>query len=134
MKAKRSRISNVIGEHMLELGVTKDYSLEIAAYLISERRTKELNSILRDIQSNWVQHGYIDVNALSAHSLNNQEKQEIINIMKKYYPKANKINVSEELNPELIGGVKLILSEQQLDLSVSGKLNEFKNIVMNRKD
>ena len=66
MKVSRSRISKVIADKTLSSGVSKKLSREIAAYLLESHRTEELNSILRDVQSDWAEHGVIDAVATSA--------------------------------------------------------------------
>ena len=50
------------------------------------------------------------------------------------YPDAKKIIVTEVHDPEIIGGVKLSLANQQLDMSVEAKLNKFKQLTTAGKD
>jgi F0F1-type ATP synthase delta subunit len=38
--------------------------------------------------------------------------------------------VTEVLDPEVLGGVRLSLANQQLDLSVEAKLNKFKQLTL----
>lgn len=129
MKTPRTAIASTIAAHTFyEEGITKDYAKQVAALLISEGRTDELNSLLRDIQADWATHGYVEVLAHSAHPLTAEVKAEITKHIKQIFPKAEKIVVTEVNDPTVIGGVKIRLADQQLDLSVEAKLNKFKQL------
>lgn len=128
MKAPRTRVSRTIADKTLKSGVSKRYSQEIAAYLLSERRTGQLESIMRDVQGDWAEAGLVEVIASSAHPLSAAVKADIKRQIKALYPKAQKIIVTEQYDPEVIGGVRLSLADQQLDLSVQAKLNKFKQL------
>lgn len=129
MKTPRTRISKVIADKTLHKGVSKRFSQEIAAYLLSERRTGQLESILRDVQGDWAEAGTVEVLASSAHPLTAGVKADIKRQVKTVYPQAKQIIVTEQHDPEVIGGVRLSLADQQLDLSVQAKLNKFKQEV-----
>ncbi len=128
MKAPRTRISQMIADKTLKSGVSKRFSQEIAAYLLSERRTGQLESIMRDVQGDWAEAGRVEVIASSAHPLTASVTADIKKQIKKLYPKAQTIIVTEQYDPEVIGGVRLSLADQQLDLTVQAKLNKFKQL------
>jgi F-type H+-transporting ATPase subunit delta len=128
MKARRTRISQVIADKTLKQGVSRRYSREVAAYLLSERRTGQLDSIMRDVQGDWAQAGFVEVLASSAHPLSAAVKKDIAARIRRLHPKARQVIVTEIRDPEVIGGVRLNLADQQLDLSVQAKLNKFKQL------
>jgi len=128
MKTPRTRIAQTIADRTLKSGDTKQLSREVAAYLLSEGRASELNSVLRDVQADWAQAGYVEVLASSAHPLDAATKKTIEQQVKQLYPSAKKTIVTEVHDPQVIGGVQLKLANQQLDLSVEGKLNKFKQL------
>lgn len=132
MKTPRTRIAKTIADKALT-GNPKKLSKEVAAYLLSERRANELDSLLRDVQADWAEAGYVEVIASSAHPLSTSVKSDIAKRVQKLYPKAKKIIVTEEHDAEIIGGVKLTLANQQLDLSVEAKLNKFKQLTSSGK-
>jgi F0F1-type ATP synthase delta subunit len=131
MKIRRTRISQAIADKTLKQGVSKRFSQEIAAYLLTERRTGQLDSILRDVQGDWARVGRVEVIASSAHPLTSAVKADITRQIRRLYPKARKIIVTEVRDPGVIGGVRLNLADQQLDLSVQAKLNKFKQLTTN---
>jgi F0F1-type ATP synthase delta subunit len=134
MKQLRTKISKVIADQTLAGGNAQQLSQEVAAYLLSERRVNELDSILRDIQADWAAAGHVEVIAASAHPLSAETKSEIERQVKQLYPAAKRIVVVETDDPAVIGGVRLNLANQQLDLSVEAKLNKFKQLTTAGKD
>lgn len=134
MKTPRHRISGFVADRTLKGGSMKKLSQELAAYLLQERRTSELDSVLRDVQADWAQAGYVEVIAASAHPLAPAVRTKIETAVKRLYPNAKRIHVTEQADPGIIGGVRLNLANQQLDLSVEAKLNKFKQLTLSGKD
>ncbi|HVV67180.1 MAG TPA: F0F1 ATP synthase subunit delta [Candidatus Saccharimonadales bacterium] len=128
MKAPRTRLAKFVAERTLKQGVSRSFSEEVAAYLLSEGRTGELDSLLRDIQADWAGKGHVEVVATSARPLSSAVKADITKKVKALYPQAEKIVINEVHDPEIIGGVRLALPNQQLDLGIRTKLNKFKQL------
>jgi F0F1-type ATP synthase delta subunit len=128
VKQPRSKISNYIAETSLKDGVSKKLGKEIAAYLLYENRTSDLDSILRDVRQNWADNGQVEVIAVSAFKLSDKVIIDIKKQISKLYPNAKKIIVTEQHDPSVIAGVRLELANQQLDLTVLSKLNKFKQL------
>jgi F-type H+-transporting ATPase subunit delta len=134
MKTPRHDIAATIAAHTYHDGIKQDYVRQIAAMLLHEGRVNELESLLRDIQADWALHGYVEVLARTAHSLSEAEKDQITQQASALYPNAEQITVTEVHDPEIIGGVRLSLANQQLDLSVEAKLNKFKQLTAAGKE
>ena len=128
MKASRRRIAQTVADHTLANGMSKDYARELAAYLLAERRVGELDSLLRDIQAAWADKGYVEVLARSAHPLTAEVKNGIVAHIKALHPEAKKVVVTEVTDSTVVGGVRIDLANQQLDLSVKAKLHKFKQL------
>ena len=128
MKAPRRRIAATVADATLKNGVSKDYARELAAYLLAERRVGELDSLLRDVQAAWADKGYVEVLARSAHPLTAEVKAEIAERVRALYPQASNVVVTEVADASVIGGVRIDLANQQLDLTVEGKLHKFKQL------
>lgn len=134
MKTPRVRIASTIADHTLSSGASKVYAKEIAAYLLSERRVGELDSLLRDVQADWAHRGYVEIIARSTYPLTKTVSQDIIARMKPFFADADSIVVTEVIDPSVIGGVQIQLADRQLDLSIEGKLNTFKQLTGAGKD
>lgn len=127
-KLPRHQLAAVLAKQSLGQFNEKKFSDEIAAYLLAEGRTGELDSLLRDIMQYRADQGIVEVIAVSAHDLTDKVRKEIEAQIRELYPSAKQIIITEEYDPSVIGGVKIELANQQLDLSVRAKLNRFKQL------
>lgn len=128
MKVSRTCIASAVADHTLANGSSKTYAREIAAYLLAEGRVGELDSLLRDVQADWAERGYVEVIARSAHPITEEIKSEIAAQAKKLFPNASQLVVTPVEDTSVIGGVQISLADKQLDLSVEAKLNKFKQL------
>lgn len=134
MKTPRTKIASTVAELTMKSGISDSLAREIAAYILEQGRSNDLDSILRDVAEYWSQKGYVNATVVCAHSLSDQAKDDIKKWLKTMYPNAHALSLSERVDPELIGGVRLELPNQQLDLSIQAKLNQFKQSTMSGKD
>lgn len=134
MKTPRTRIAGVVADRTLKSGTSQQLSRELAAYLLAERRTGELDSILRDVRADWAKAGYVEVVARSAHQLSDAVRADIERQAQSLYPAAKQIVVSQVLDPEVIGGVRLTIIDRQLDLSIETTLHRFKQLTLSGKE
>lgn len=128
MKQPSTKIAKYLADDTLKHGSSKELSREMAAYLLSENRLNDLDSILRDTQQYWADSGLVEVNAISAFPISPKVEKDIRTKIKKLYPNAKKIIIIHERDENVIAGVRLELANQQLDLSVETKLNKFKQL------
>lgn len=134
MKQPRAKLARALAGKTLKSGSSRRLSREVAAYLLSEGQVGELESLLRDVQADWAEAGYVEVVAASAHLLTAAVKSDISRQVKRLYPAAKQIIVTEVNDPSIVGGVRLSLPHRQLDLSVEAKLNQFKQLTTAGKD
>lgn len=128
MAIPRHIVAASLAERSLGKVDSAEFAQEIAAYLLSERRTNELESLVRDIMLYRAQHGIVEVIARSAHSLTTATAKAIEARVLAARQDAQKIIISPVHDDSVVGGVKLEFANQQLDLSVQGKLNRFKQL------
>ena len=134
MKTSRVVIAHTIADKALKDGVTTQLSKEVAAYLLTEGRVNELSSVMRDVKADLEVAGFVEVVARSAHDLDQANKDSILENTRAIFPAAKEIIITEIHDPNVIGGVRLSLANQQLDLSVEAKLNKFKQLTTAGKD
>jgi len=100
----------------------KKLTQTIAAYLVENRRSGELDAIMREVaRLRDKQNGVTEVTATSAFKLSDGARQDIKSLLG-----ANKLIINEVVNAEMLGGVRLETSELQLDLTVRNRLNQLK--------
>jgi F0F1-type ATP synthase delta subunit len=128
MKVPRHILAQAIAERTLHVRDARLLGREIAAYLLAERRTAELESILRDIMQYRTDHGVLEAEVVTAHEVRDQVLAEAKQLLQAAYPKAKTVHVGARLDESLIGGVRIDMANQQLDLSVRAKLATFKRL------
>jgi F-type H+-transporting ATPase subunit O len=134
MKTPRVRIASVVANQTLSQGLSKDYARELAAYLLAQGRVGELEPLLRDVQAEWANKGYVEILARSAYPLTDEVKQDIEQRIRPLFPVINNVVVTEKIDPTVVGGVQIQLADRQLDLSIEAKLNTFKQLTGAGKD
>ena len=134
MKQSRASLAQTIAARTLKGVDEKKLSQEVAAYLLQERRVGELESVLRDVQAYWAQEGVVEVIARCAHPLSGEVKRDIKSKVKQLYPAAKSILITEVRDPEVVGGVKLVMPHQQFDLTIEAKLAKFKQLTAAGKE
>lgn len=130
MKTSRSQITPAIADMTLKSGNAKKLSRDIAAYLLDENRTGELDSLMRDLVSYRADKGIVEVNVVSARELSAANKRDIEKLVHAEFKHAKQVIVNERVDASLIGGARLELVDRQLDLTVRSKLNKFKEGVL----
>jgi F0F1-type ATP synthase delta subunit len=134
MKTSRKALADVICRQTLSGHFGSKQVMSVAAYLLEAGQTGALNSLLRDVQADWASRGVIEVVATSAHELTNQVISDIEQEVRKVYPHAERIVVTRQLDPDVVGGVRLSFVEYSLDLSVAGDLQKFKTLAVYGKE
>jgi len=129
MKTPRSHIAPVLAGLTLKSGVNaQQLSQEIAAYLLDENRTGELDSLLRDVVAYRADKGVVEVTAVAAHELPDSVKLDIEKLVREQFKDVKQIIINQRIDASVVGGVRLELVDQQLDMTVRNKLNRFKEL------
>jgi len=134
MKAPRSQVAQVIAKQTQGGTFDKHEAHAIAGYLLQQKRTAELDSLVRDVQAVWASNGYIEVLATSAHELTTTARRDIEVEARKLYPAAKQVVITPRIDPDVIGGVQLQVVAYQLDLSTKGKLQQFRAAALEGSD
>jgi F-type H+-transporting ATPase subunit delta len=128
MNFARVDLAALIGEKTLHVSDTSRLALEVAAYLLEENRSSELESLMRDVLAYREAHGVVEAEAASAHELSEDVLREVKSIIKEHYPAAKKVLVHTHEDPDIVGGLKITLANDQLDMSVRRQLDTFKRL------
>jgi F0F1-type ATP synthase delta subunit len=130
----RHHLAEVIGKRTMNI---KDRDLlvrEIAAYLLHEHHTAELSSLVRDVMQYRADHGVVEAVAVSAHGLSDRMAKGVEKILKDAYPGATEVIVRERQDESVVGGIRIELANDQLDLTVRSKLSKFKRLTAAGKE
>ncbi len=128
MKIARHIIAEAIAERTLDVADHMLLAREVAAYLLQEGRVPELESILRDVMQYRADHGVIEAMVVTAHDIKPAVLSEVKALLKSAYPKAKAVRVGQRLDDGVIGGLRIDMANEQLDMTVQSKLATFKRI------
>ena len=134
MKTSLRTIAGIVARQSLGSTFGRPQAKALAAYLLSEHRTGELNSLLRDVQETWAEEGTVEVTATSARPLTEGVEADIEREVRRIYPNAKRIVISPRIDPSVIGGVRLSFVDYQLDLTIAGEVQKFKSLLTRGKD
>ncbi len=102
---------------------------EIASLLVYEKRQREIELLVRNVEAELSEHGEIVASVESARKLDVDTKRDI----EKYLMSAvgannnkSKVTLKESIDPTLIGGFKLRTPTATLDATIAKKLNDLR--------
>lgn len=127
-KEPRAIIAEAIARELENSTDTTHVASSVAAYLVSEGRESDLDSIMRDVMRIRRQNGTLEVDVQTTHDQDAAVLTELVEMIQGEFPNANQLVVDTTRHPELIGGVRITTADEQLDLSVRGKLDTFKRL------
>src|SRR6202165_2031602 len=124
MASKRGDLAAYIANNSAK----KDLALEVAAYLLATKQVAQLESLLRDVMTIREQQGHVEATVTSAHDLSAEIRKEIEQLIKAQNPAAKTVDVQPASDTSVVGGLKIRLAHQQLDMTIRAKLNTFKRL------
>lgn len=102
---------------------------ELAALIISERREREIDLLVQDIEAELAERGTVVATVESARALDLATKDEIKNLLSSKTNASNqdvKVLLRESIDQALIGGFKLRTPTATLDATIAKKLNDLR--------
>ena len=94
---------------------------QLAAYLVEQRRTKEVALLLRDVASQLAEQGQVTGTVTTAHDLTEETKAAIDQFVKQATG-ASTVALELKQNPAVLGGVKIALPGKEIDRTVARQL------------
>ncbi len=134
MKVARHIVAQTIAERTLDVVDSKALAREIAAYLLAERRTGDLESIMRDVMQYRANHGALEAELVSAHEVDGHVINDVKQLLHEAYPAAKSIHVSPRTDENVIGGLRIDMANEQLDMTIAAKLATLKRYTATDKE
>lgn len=128
MRLQRAELAAVIGEKTLHQTDVKRLAKAVAAYLMEQKSIDQLESLMRDVLAYRQAHGVIEADVVSAHELSSEAVKDIKGLIKEHYPDAKKVFTHVDEDLDVVGGFKVSLAHEQLDMSVRAQLDTFKRL------
>ncbi len=124
-KLSRRKISNYIADRFV---VGDDSGLlvkQLAAYLIDNNQTKELELIVRDIEYELQVRGTVIARVTTKFDLADATRQEIEEMISSQM-ELKQIIFNEIIDPNIIAGIKIDLPGKQLDATIARRLTKLR--------
>lgn len=128
----RPELAEVIGERTLHLKNMGKLKQAIAAYLLTENHVQDVDSLMRDVLRYRAEHGHVEATVVSAYPLSSALRADVRTALKQEYPNARSYVLNERIDPDVLGGLRLEMAGEELDLSVRAKLNTLKRLTAAR--
>lgn len=131
MNGTRHRLAQYIADHSQSDGDRRKLAREVAALLLTDHGTAELDSLLRDVRRLRLdQHGILDVTVVSAHEVTDRVLADVRQVLKSEFPGVKQVMVSTRIEPSVIGGIRLEMPDEELNLTVRRKLAIFRHLTV----
>ncbi len=129
IKASRRVIARTVASKLLEQPKEREHWVAaLAAYLIETNRVDEIDLVVNDIARElFRQRGELIVDVTSARPLTDSVRDELKHLMKATTG-AYDVQLTEALDPTLLGGLVARTPDSQLDASVRTKLKQLATI------
>jgi len=129
----RQELAEVIAEKTLHTTDRQKLVSGVAAYFAGTHTAVDMNSLMRDIMQYRLEQGYVEALAVSAHELPKNVLDDIVLLLKEHFPTATQFRVDGVVDQSVVGGVRIELPQETLDLSVKSKLYLFKRLTAEEK-
>ncbi len=103
----------------------------VAAYLVSERRTKELDGLMRKVLELRAARGVYEAQITSAYELSDKTRQDLAGIVRAAHANSKRVIMHDKRDKSVIGGVLLESSDTVLDLTVRDRLQYLSQLITN---
>lgn len=124
-KLSRRDLATYAARQLADGTSQKKVALQLAAYLIENRRTSELNVLMRDIATKLADEGHVTGTLTSANELSAATVKAIADYAQQKTGAKN-VTLDTVVDESVLGGVKLELPGLELDTTIAHQLTILK--------
>lgn len=124
-RLSRRKIADYYAKSLVDGADTKKLAAQLASFLVKSGRVKELGMIISDIEYHLSLNGIVLVNVTSASELDEITKKAIVGLVQKNAG-AKQVQLREQVDSSVIGGVKLEFTGSELDTTIARRLTKLK--------
>lgn len=121
VRLSRRKITNYIADQLVNGCNEKELVKQLASFLVNNKRVGELELVIRDVEYELKNRGIALARITSAFDLSASMKDAIIKLVKDETG-AEHVQLSQFVDPSVLGGIKLDLPGQQFDGTIARKL------------
>ena len=116
-RLSRRKMAGFVADKLQSGASARDAMKEVAAHLVETGRTRELELLVRDIEDMLAGHGVVVADVTTAHPLSSGIKAEIAKLVG-----AKKLQMREQIDPTVLGGVRVEVPGKRFDGTIRRKL------------
>lgn len=124
-RLSRRKIASFIADRLVAGSNQMAIIRQLAAYLIDNRRTKEVQLIVRDIEFELQNRGVILAEVTTASKLTDATRKEIERLIVSHAD-PGRIELRQFIDPSVIGGVRIDIPGKRLDATIARRLAIFR--------
>jgi F-type H+-transporting ATPase subunit delta len=124
-RLSRRKIASYIAEQLIDGDGQTAAIRQLAAFLIDNRRTKEVQLIVRDIEFELQNRGVILAEVTTAIALTEATRKEIERLVGQHSD-PGRIQLRQFIDPAVIGGVRIDIPGKRLDATIARRLAIFR--------
>jgi F-type H+-transporting ATPase subunit delta len=124
-RLSRRKIASYVAERLLDGSSQTATIKQLAAYLIDNRRTKEVELIVRDIEFELQNRGVILAEVTTVSALTEATRKQIERLVGEHAD-PGKIQLRQFIDPDVIGGVRIDIPGKRLDATIARRLAIFR--------
>ncbi len=125
VRLSRRKIAEYYAKELVKGANIGTLTTSLAAFLIKSKRVKELDLIVRDVEYQLSLNGLVLASVVSARALTDQTRQAIVELVGRQTG-ANDVQLVEDVDPSLLGGLILDFAGLELDTSLEKQLTQLK--------
>lgn len=125
MRITRRQLSQYVAESLVD-GKTEVVK-QAAAYLLANKRTKEADLLVRDVEKALENRGVVVAHVKSAHPLELSQKHDIEQLLKNRFD-AKSVLTKEAVDEDLLGGIVVRTASDEFDGSLRRNINRLKSV------
>ena len=103
----------------------KEVTKKLAAFLVENRRVRELDLIVRDIEEALAERGVLLADIASSRKLSAEAAKAVEAYLKKTTD-VKTVKLRETVDPTLLGGVRVALPGRELDATLRHRISQLK--------
>lgn len=100
---------------------------QLAAYLVAQKQLNQLELVVADIARNLAELGTVRAAVTVAHPLDAALRRDVEAYIRKLED-ATSVQITETVDPDLLGGIIIETPRKRFDASVSTQLKRLKNV------
>jgi F-type H+-transporting ATPase subunit delta len=121
-KVSRRKIAAVFADELL---AGRDITDQVAAYLVENRRVREADTIIRDVEAALADRGIMVADVTSAYELSEDSRRAIERFLQAETA-ASDVYLRTSIDTHIMGGVRIETPDERLDDTLRTRINQLK--------